>query len=275
MHTWGEVIRDGVRLAYRDSGGDGPPLILLHGLAGHADEWAGTMAWLAPHYRVVAADGRGHGRSERHPADVSREALVADAAFLIEVLGLGPAGVIGQSLGGLVSVSLAARRPELVQALVVVEASPTGGVDEAEEAAEAMRTALMQWPVPFRSRADARKFFVARFGTLAADAWTSGLEERGGQWWPRFEIGVMVQMLREAVAKPSWSEWEKITCPTLLVVAGNGVVGHEATKEMIERLPAAQLVELPDAGHDLHLDHPGEWRQALTAFLDSLGLWSV
>ena len=140
-----------MRLAYRDFGGDGPPMLLLHGLAGHAEEWAQTASWLSASRRVFATDARGHGRSERLPADVSRVALVADAACVVESLGLGPVVVVGQSLGGLVALCLASSRRELVRGLVVADASPDGGPEEADAAARAMRAALRAWPVPFRS----------------------------------------------------------------------------------------------------------------------------
>jgi pimeloyl-ACP methyl ester carboxylesterase len=114
--SWRFLERDGVRLACRDFGGSGPPALLLHGLAGHADEWAETAGWLSERCRVFAVDARGHGRSERLPTDVSRNAHVGDAAFVIEKLALNPAIVVGHSLGGHAALLLAARRPELVRA---------------------------------------------------------------------------------------------------------------------------------------------------------------
>ena len=114
-------------------------------------------------------------------------------------------------------------------------------------------------------------FFGERFGgTAAAGVWTQGLEPRDGGWWPQFDVDVIVQMLREAGSEQSWDEWERVSCPTLIVRAGNGVVEPRRAQEMAERLPGAKLVELPDAAHDLHLDRPDEWRQALIEFLDSL-----
>jgi pimeloyl-ACP methyl ester carboxylesterase len=89
--------RDGVLLAGIDFGGDGRPALLLHGLAGYAGEWAETAGWLSERARVVALDARGHGSSERFPADVSRAAHVADAAFVVERLGLGGVVVVGHS----------------------------------------------------------------------------------------------------------------------------------------------------------------------------------
>jgi pimeloyl-ACP methyl ester carboxylesterase len=272
MAPGNEMHRDGVRLAYREFGGEGPSLLLLHGLAGHAEEWAQTASWLTARCRVVALDARGHGRSERLPGDVSRDSLVADVAFVVERLGLQPVVVVGQSVGGLTALSLAARRPDLVRSLVLVDASPAGGGDGVEQAVETTVAALREWPTPFGSRAAAEAFFADRFGGgLAAEAWVSGLEQGEGGWGPRFDVEVMARTLREAISVSSWDEWERIKCPTLVVRAGNGMVEPEIAREMAERLPQARVVEIADAAHDVHLDRPDEWRDALTGFLDAAG----
>jgi len=67
--VWSErvAVRDGVRLVCRDRGRPGEPVVLLHGLAGHAGEWGVVASRLIARYRVVAVDQRGHGASERHP----------------------------------------------------------------------------------------------------------------------------------------------------------------------------------------------------------------
>jgi pimeloyl-ACP methyl ester carboxylesterase len=89
---------------------------MLHGLAGHAGEWTETASWLTGGYHPFGLDARGHGRSERLPDDVSPAAQVADVAFVIEQLALGPVVLVGQSLGGLTALLVAARHPELVRA---------------------------------------------------------------------------------------------------------------------------------------------------------------
>jgi pimeloyl-ACP methyl ester carboxylesterase len=191
---------------------------------------------------------------------------------VVEELGLGRVVVVGQSVGGLTAMSLAARRADLTRGLVVVDADPPDGSEDPEAAGMAIGQALRTWPVPFASCDDARTFFRERFGgDLAADAWTRGLEQRDDGWWPRFEVDVMARTLREALAEPGWEDWECITCPVLVVRAGNGGVDAEVARDMVARLPGTALVELPDAAHDLHLDQPDEWRAALTRFLHSLG----
>ena len=270
---WLNLTRGDVPLACRDYGGEGQPVLLLHGLAGHAEEWGQTASWLTQRCRVVAFDARGHGRSERIPDDLSPAAHVADTSFIIEELDVVPVVLVGQSLGGLTALSLAADRPDLARGLVLVDASPAGGAAVADAAVRDIGERLREWPVPFSSRATALEFFEARFGgKLAAKAWTSGLEQRDGGWWPRFDIDVMVTTLSEALAEPRWDEWERISSPTLVVRAGDGAVEPALASEMVARLPRARLVEVPGAAHDLHLDRPDEWHEILDDFLDALSV---
>ena len=264
------LVRDGVRLAGLDFGGDGPLALLLHGLVGHAGEWVDTAGWLTGRCRVVALDARGHGGSERSPADVSRAAHVADAAYAIERLGLSPAVVVGQSLGGQTALLLAARHPDLVRALALADAGP-GGFDDADaveaNVADLLRS-LRRWPVPFASRAAAVAFFGGP--SVTAEAWADGLEQRDGGWWPRFDVDVMARTLRVATSSSYWEEWERIRCPALVVRAGRGQLSPADARAMAERGRRVEVVELPDAGHDLHLDSPAAWREALSGFLAQL-----
>jgi pimeloyl-ACP methyl ester carboxylesterase len=262
--------RDGVRLTGLDFGGEGPPVLLLHGLAGYAGEWAETAGWLTERSHVAAFDARGHGGSERLPADVSRAAHAADALFVIERLSLGPTVVVGQSLGGQVAMLVAAERPDLVRGLVVVDGSPDcGDEDEAIEANVAdLGRSLRRWPVPFASREKAVAFFGGP--SLSAEAWAGGLEHRDGGWWPRFDIDLMMRTLREASYQPAWDAWARVACPALVARAGNGQLAAADAREMVRRGRRASVVEVPGAGHDVHLDRPAEWRRVLSEFLDAL-----
>ena len=255
----------GTDVAVRDFGGDGPAVLLLHGLSGHSEEWAPTAAWLARRARVVAYDARGHGASERSPADVSPEAQVADAVSVIEALDLAPVVIAGHSLGGHTALLVAAEHPELVRGLIVAEASPSSG--DASGVGE-VGAALARWPVPFATREDAIAFFGGP--SLRAEAWARGLEQREDGWWPRFDPAVMERTLREAMASETWSAWDRIACPVLIVRAAHGIVPEQAVAEMSARNPGARLAEVP-GGHDVHLERPDEWRAALTSFLDGLG----
>jgi pimeloyl-ACP methyl ester carboxylesterase len=141
--------REGTRLSALSWGGGSPAVLLLHGLAGYAGEWSETADCLGGNGRVVAVDARGHGGSERIPRHLSLSAQVDDAAYLIKRLGLGRCVVVGQSFGGVIAMLLAARHPDLLRGLVVVEATP---MTPDAAAIERVRRWLAVWPVPFAGR---------------------------------------------------------------------------------------------------------------------------
>jgi pimeloyl-ACP methyl ester carboxylesterase len=105
---------------------------------------------------------------------------------------------------------------------------------------------------------------------VSAAAWVDGLEQRDDGWWPRFNVEVMVQTLREAASRSYWQEWDRIRCPVLVIRAGRGIIPVDDAQAMADRARHPTLAELEGAEHDLHLDRPDEWHAALREFLDSL-----
>ncbi|WP_030147231.1 alpha/beta fold hydrolase [Streptomyces sp. NRRL S-455] len=269
--TWteSEVVREGVRISCRDWGGSGPPVVLLHGLAGHAGEWDTLARDLSRHYRVVAVDQRGHGASERRPRDVSRAAYVADAVAVIEQLALRRPVLAGQSLGGHTAILTASAHPELLRGLVLIEAGP-GRADPNVQAE--IGAALDAWPTPFPSLRAAVEFFG---GGAVGEGWAAGLEERGDGWWPRFDRDVMVDALTENARRSFWDEWTSITCPTLVVLGQSGIIPAHETEAMLQQRPGAVALSVPEAGHDVHLERPEVLQQVFREFLRRVAGQSV
>jgi pimeloyl-ACP methyl ester carboxylesterase len=114
-------LRD-VRLRYY-VGGDGPPLVLVHGLSGAASNWVAVAPRLAKRFRVLILDLPGHGGSSPLPAAASLDPFAERIAELAEREGLLPAAFVGHSFGGLVVLRLALRRPDDVSALALVAAA--------------------------------------------------------------------------------------------------------------------------------------------------------
>jgi pimeloyl-ACP methyl ester carboxylesterase len=261
--VWSEftVVRDGVRLVGRDYGEPGPVVVLLHGLAGHCGEWDAAAGWLREGHRVVTLDQRGHGLSERHPADTSRSAYVNDVVAVVEVLGSSPVILVGQSLGGHTAMLVAAARPDLIRALILVEAAP-GDPDPGSPAR--IGRWLDTWPLPFASHAAAAEFFG---GGPAGLGWADGLEPRVDGWHARFDRDVMVASLKENAARPFWTEWGQVRCPTLVVLAEHGIIPPQDVERMTRQRPSTTVVRVPATGHDLHLEDLTSLRTALEAFL--------
>lgn len=248
----------GVELRCYDSGGGGPAVVILHGLAGSACEFFPTAAAL-PECRTVLVDQRGHGNSTRLPRDVSREAHVADVARVLEAVGP-PAVLVGQSMGGHTAMLVAAARPDLVSRLVLLEADAGGGRAEDHTA---MGDYFRSWPVPFPSRAAAQAFLG---DAPLARAWAADLEERDDGFWPRFDADVMVAAIN-AVTAPRWTEWESVAVPSLVVYGEAGMFDGAAKAEFVQRGRNVTRVDLPWASHDAHLDCFGPWMAALREFV--------
>jgi pimeloyl-ACP methyl ester carboxylesterase len=119
-----DLVVDDRRLHLLDWGGDGrPPLLLLHGFTGHAHAWDTLAIALQPHFHVLALDARGHGDSE--PADVYDAAgAFRDLSSVVDQLGVRALTLVGLSMGGRNAMYFAAKRPEMVERLVVLDIGP-------------------------------------------------------------------------------------------------------------------------------------------------------
>jgi pimeloyl-ACP methyl ester carboxylesterase len=111
----------GVGIAYDVAGGREPTLLLCHGISNARTVWDDLRPALAERHRVVRMDFRGHGASDRAPGAYRLADYASDVVAVIETLGLAPVVIVGHSLGGLTAAYLAARRPELVRGLFLID----------------------------------------------------------------------------------------------------------------------------------------------------------
>jgi len=260
LHRVSLSVADGTSLSVLDFGGGRPLAVFLHGLAGHAGEWTRVAGAMQPSLGKIAFDQRGHGHSSRRPGDLSRAACVADAVAVIEryTRGRRPVFLVGQSLGGHTAMLVAARHPELVDRLVMIEASPEGPTATGIERA---RRWLREWPRPLRTVESAVDFLGP-----AAPAWLAGMERRSDGWWPRFDQDTMLAVM-EAAAGAWWREWDAVGCPTLLVRGQMGWISDQDVARMLQSGPGASLETVARAGHDVHLDAPAALARLINAFL--------
>ncbi|MGW1008516.1 alpha/beta fold hydrolase [Streptomyces termitum] len=255
--------------------GDRPaPVLLLHGLMGHAAHWASAARLLTGGHRLVGLDQRGHGASEKPPGGpFTREAYVADAAAVVEGLGLGPVTLVGHSMGALTAWQLAAERPDLVRALVIsdMRASALGAASQ-----RAWREWFRDWPAPFPSLAAVHRWFGAddpwveepnpARGAFFAEVMT----ERPDGWHPVFDPEQMLTSRETWVHDAHWDSLAQVRCPTLVIRGLDGELGRAEAQEMVRVLPRGQYAEIPDAGHLLHYTHPEAWSEAVTPFLEGV-----
>lgn len=251
----------GVSIAVTDLGGDGPAVVLLHGLAGSSRELLATARALRG-YRVLLVDQRGHGASTRLPDDLSRDVFVGDVVAVLEELLPGRrATLVGQSMGAHTAFLAAVARPDLVEGLVMLEGHVSGSDDPGESAG--LGRYFASWPVPFGDETAAREFLG---DDAIVDAWVADLEPAGDGLVPRFDPMVMQRTI-EAVHEPRWGEWEALHVPTLAVFAKDGMFSDTDKDQLISRRPETDRVDLAGGSHDAHLDAFDEWIDVLRRWL--------
>lgn len=261
MSVESSTLVRGLRLAFVDFGGDGAPLLALHGHFGRARSFAPLAAALAPEHRVIALEQRGHGHSGRD-GDFSPDAYVADAAAFLRGLGLGPLNVLGHSMGGVVAYRLAARHPDLVRALVVEEG---GALNRRPEIAHPVLD-VRDWPRRAPTLADLRRQVESR-GVPDAGYFLESAAEYPDGWGFLFDYDDMVRS-QEALIGDWWPDWLASTCPALLVHGLDSfVLPTSMARQMAARRPSTTLREFPGCGHWVHDDDPAAFARAVGDFL--------
>ncbi len=112
----------GCKICYYDVG-SGPPLVLVHGIGGDADDWAFCLEALSSRHRVLALDLLGFGRSDKPLINYTIEGFVEVLERFLGTLGIGRLSLLGGSLGGWISAAFALRFPGAVEKLVLVDAA--------------------------------------------------------------------------------------------------------------------------------------------------------
>ncbi len=253
---------DGVDLSYTDLG-SGDPLLLVHGTGAYSAIWGETPGQLAASRRVIVYDRRGFGASQGTRAHhVHQHAL--DAAALLEHLGAVPAVVVGWSGGGAIALDLAASRPELVSALVLIE--PAVSLILGPSAGLVQMSAQMQ----FRSRIRRDERAAAATMYRWANSYTTGgnafdrlppEEQEGMLAHSRSTVLEMDQLTRPF---PSSKAVSSISCPvTCLQGSLSDPVFPRAIRRLQRRLPQTKVVHIDGGAHMLHRDRPDEWVRAV------------
>jgi pimeloyl-ACP methyl ester carboxylesterase len=261
-------LDDGRQVSALVWGEGDPQLVLLHGGAQNSHTWD-TVA-LALDRPLVAIDLPGHGHSDwREDHHYTPPSLADDVAVAIGELAPRAGALVGMSLGGLTAISLAARYPQLVPRLVVVDVTP--GVDRAK--AEPI-IAFVSGPERFASFDEILERTVQHNPTRTVSSLRRGVlhnarELPDGSWEWRYD---RVRGSLSDGALPDmtnlWDELSSVDAPLLLVRGGtSGVVGDEDVAELLRRRPGAELVVVDGAGHSVQGDRPVELAGIIAGFL--------
>ena len=248
--------------------GEGPPVVLLHGLFGAARNWGTVQRALASRFRVIALDMRNHGASP-HAVGMRYADLAADVLETLDSLNALPAAVVGHSMGGKAAMVAALTRPDAVARLLVSDIAPVVYHHGNAGVAAAMR-ALPLGPLLTRAHANealadaapnpaVRGFLLSNLILGPEPSWRIGLDE----------IAAAIPDLEgwEDPVRPPYRE------PTLFVTGTDSDYVLPEHRPAIRALfPMSRFVGVKGAGHWVHADNPAGFLSVLEAFLHD---WAI
>jgi esterase len=259
---------DGLTFHYTDWGGSESPVVMLHGLSGHARTWDHTAAALSDRHHVLALDQRGHGDTDWAPQYGLRP-MAQDLVGFLDALDLREVTLIGLSMGGLVSFVFAAAHPDRVARMVIIdigpEIAPAGSANVASSLAandifssadEAFAQARAANPRP--TDATLRHRVTHALRALPDGTLTFKYDK---------ELRRNPRALFDHTPAEMWAAWHALSCPVLLVRgADSDVLAADTAQRMLAENQNVSFASIPDCGHSITLDSPD-------GLLEVIGPW--
>jgi pimeloyl-ACP methyl ester carboxylesterase len=256
---------------YYEMAGEGIPFVMIH--AGVADnrQWNNEFVYFAENYQVVRYDMRGYGKSEPVDGEYSH---MGDLVSLLDTVELHePLIIMGCSMGGGLAMDFALANPARVKALIMVAAGPSGLELDVET------------PAKF---ADAERAFEAGDLDLVAEIetqiWFDGRDRTAEQVnqtmrkllseMDRIALSHEVKQLGKRLPNtptPAFDRLQDLNMPVLIIVGAHDTPYILAAADyMGEKIQSGRMIRIEDAAHLPNMDHPGEFQEAVSNFLESL-----
>jgi 3-oxoadipate enol-lactonase len=260
----------GAKLYYEDSGGPGEPVLFSHGLLWDSHLFSRQVEALKGRYRCICYDHRGQGHSEA-PEDgkpIDLRTVYEDAVSVIQALRLAPCHFVGLSMGGFVGLRVAARHPELLSSLVLLDTS-AGAELPSNLPRFRLLSAVTHWlglgPVVDRIM---HIYFGPTFMNDPARRAEREALRRQLASNPRAVWRAMDGVIHRRSVE---GELHRITTPTLILVGEEDAVTlPEMADRLHERISGSRLLRLPHGGHMSNLEQPEAVNAAISSFLDEV-----
>ena len=265
---------------YLDWGGDGDPLLALHGLAS-SGHWYGRVApFLSGRFRVIAPDQRGHGATTQAPSGYDWQTLAEDAVRLLDHFGISRAPVLGHSWGGHVASNLAMRFPDRVSRVVMID----GGFQDGGLLPNPTWEAFRQRLAP-RLVVGTREEYLARLADNLSFCWGEDLAEialtmvhegADGQMYDNLRPQNHAQVLETMWNEPPSRVLPRIIVPALVIAAGpradraNSQFSRQREVMVAaaeKALPNGRVHWIADTIHDIGYHKPEELASVILDFL--------
>lgn len=259
---------NGTKISYSDTGGDGPPVLLLHAFPLHSGQWEQQVEALKGRYRLITPDLRGFGGSDapEDPNAYSMDAFADDANAVLEDLGLDKVTLVGLSIGGYISFAFWRKYRDKVGALVLADTKAEADPPEGKE-----KRTTQQKQVKSEGTAG---LIDALTGALISETTRNSkpdVVDRLRKLMDNPPAGFIGALEAMKNRPDSSGDLASIDVPTLVVVGeADGVTPPEAARALHERIGGSRLVVIPEVGHLSNLESPEAFTSALNEFLGGL-----
>ena len=245
--------------------GDGPPLVLIHGIGAARNTWAKALPVLMPHFTVITYDLRGHGASPMPTGEFGLDALVDDLERVRARTGFEKAHFAGHSLGGMIGPAYARKHPDRVLSLGLLSTAAFRTEDDSTKVWAVVRAMEERGIANVLGTLTDRWFtddFIAQHGDVV---------ERRLQQVIDTDPNVFLNVFR-IYAETEMSPWlHEVTAPSLVLTGENdGGCNPRLNRQIDAALPNSELVILPDLKHSLLLEAGDVVAQHLITFISAL-----
>lgn len=260
---------NGARLFYSDTGGDHEMIVFAHGLGWSSRMYSAQIESLKKSYRCVAFDFRGQGMSETTADGYDIDELTDDTIEFITWISPKPVHFVGLSMGGFVGMRLAARHPDLIKSLTLLNTS-----GDSEPFAKRLKYQLMALAVKFIGlkvvlSATMRVMFGKSF--LNDEARKHEIEHWRNELLSNCRTGI-VRAIHGVIRRSSiLPEINQIKAPTL-VIAGeeDTATPPRCGKQICQSIPGASIASIAACGHSSTIEAPEQVNTAMLQFLESV-----
>lgn len=241
--------------------GDGPDLVLLHGLSRSSQYWQGFDRLMSKHFRTITIDFRGLGKSKANvPWSISLSDFAQDVLKVLDQLRINSTHILGLSLGGMVSMLLGVKFPTRVDSLIIVNSSAAGtGVS---------RVYPMVMPTIFISTLLRRHDQIMKI--CVGNSFSAEQKAKALKQWQKIQEqeGIpyltTIKQLLAAMRFNIKDGLTELSRPTTIVHGSHDrFVSYKNSQMLANILPNAKLVCIPGAGHEISLDHPLKLRDVI------------
>lgn len=243
--------------------GSGPPLVILHGLFGSADNWFSIARELDKEFTMYLVDQRNHGDSP-HADEWNYEVMVEDLRELLDEEGLEKAYLMGHSMGGKTVMNFALKYPERVEKLIVADIAPRYYPVHHESILEGLNSIDLKAINSRKEADDALANYISEPGIRQFLLKSLGRDSDGFKW--KINLPVITKNI-ENVGE-ALPEGESFEGPTLFLAGANSnYVQQKDLPEILEFFPNYELEFVQNAGHWLHAEQPHAVVEEIRRFL--------